>query len=76
MSETKKIFGKRQKIRRDFWTQRVYQGVLKTRRLIEMEKGKARENGQRKTSKTTNKMGCFLSGVANFVIELIDRCKH
>jgi hypothetical protein len=51
--KTRQNFGKRQKFGRDFWTQRVYQGILKTQRLIEMNKGKARENGQGKTPKTT-----------------------
>jgi hypothetical protein len=36
-----------------------------------MEKGKARENGQGKIPKTTNKMGYLPSGVTNFVIEII-----
>jgi hypothetical protein len=56
------------KFEKGFWTQRVYQDILKTQRLIGQEKSETRENGHRKIPKATKKMGLFPSGVANFVI--------
>jgi hypothetical protein len=56
------------KIEKILWTQRVYQDILKTQRLIGQEKNETRENGHRKISKTTKKMGLIPSGVVDFVI--------
>jgi hypothetical protein len=61
-------FEKSSKIHKSFWTQKVYQDILKTQRLIGQEKNETRANGHRKTQKATKKMGLFPSGVANFVI--------
>jgi hypothetical protein len=41
---------------------------MKTQRLTGQEKSETRENGHRKTSKATKKMGFVFSGVINFVI--------
>jgi hypothetical protein len=45
------------KLKKAFWTQRVYQDILKTQRLIGQEKSETRANGHRKIPKATKKMG-------------------
>jgi hypothetical protein len=51
----KKNFENERKIDKSFWTQKVYQDILKTQRLTKQEKNETRANGHRKIQKATKK---------------------
>jgi hypothetical protein len=53
--EYTKILKNEVKFQKSFWTQKVYQDILKTQRLIKQEKNETKENGHRKIQKPQKK---------------------